>query len=34
MSAFPDFASIPFDMAPGSATQAIKGEPWLTAEGI
>ena len=34
MSAFPDFASIPFEMAPGSATQAIKGEPWLTAEGI
>ena len=33
MSAFPDFATLPFDGA-AAATGAAKADPWTTPEGI
>ena len=33
MSAFPDFATLPFETTPVAPPPAA-GEPWLTAEGI
>ena len=34
MSAFPDFAGMPFETGPAPPTPAAEGDAWLTAEGI
>jgi methylmalonyl-CoA mutase len=34
MSAFPEFAGMPFEAAPAPTTHATKSDAWLTAEGI